>query len=440
MAIEFKLPELGENIEAGELVAVLVEEGAVVESGQHVIEIETDKAVVEVPCPHAGRVAKLHVKTGDRVPVGALLLTLEGDGQAPARADADRSTQPAPEAPPKRQPPPPAPVEEKASEPTAPVAPAATEAASASVSTEAASADLPPVPAGPAVRRLARELGVDLTLVRGTARAGRITTEDVQTFVRQRMSEPGVRPEATAAPLPDFSQWGPIERRRLSGIRRKTAEAMSLAWRLVPHVTQYDTADITELEAGRRRYMRRHSDAPAKITVTVMAVRAVVAALKAYPHFNASFDPDCEELILKQYYNIGVAVDTEHGLLVPVIRDADRQSVLELATVLDEMSGQARARKLALEQLRGGTFTISNLGGIGGTGFSPIVYYPEVAILGIARGRQEQVIVNGVPQVRLMLPLSLSYDHRVIDGADGARFLRMVAEMLSDPVRLWLDA
>ena len=308
----------------------------------------------------------------------------------------------------------------------------------------------PPAPASPAIRRLAREMGIDLNQVKGTGPAGRITEEDLHAHVRQlaagkapaepQETAPARAPMATEAPaLPDFSQWGDIDRQPISNIRRKTAETMTIAWRTVPQVTQYDLCDITDLENQRKRYMQTKGEKAPKITVTAILLKAVVAALKEFPKFNASVDLAAGQIIYKKYYHIGVAVDTEHGLLVPVIRDVDRKSIVELARELDEMASRARNRKLSLEEMRGSCFTITNLGGIGGTAFSPIVYWPEVAILGVARARHEQVIIDGMPQVRLMMPLCLSYDHRIIDGADGARFTRRLAAILSDPLALFME-
>jgi pyruvate dehydrogenase E2 component (dihydrolipoamide acetyltransferase) len=319
-----------------------------------------------------------------------------------------------------------------------------------------------PVPAGPATRRLARELGVDLHRVHGSGRGGRVTVDDVKGFVRANggrsmfpppsaevgrpasgggaYAHPGPSADLSVPPLPDFAQWGEIERRPITGIRRATAEQMSLAWRLCPQVTQYEQADITELEAGRKRYLESLPPGAPKVTVTVLAIKAVVAALRACPQFNTSFDATAGEWIFKKYFHIGVAVDTEHGLLVPVIRDANQKNGLELAEELAELAERARGRKLRTEEMRGGTFTITNLGGIGGTAFSPIVNYPEVAILGLARSSWQQVIRDGRPEIRLMLPLCLSYDHRVIDGAGGARFITHVARALADPVRLLVES
>ena len=309
--------------------------------------------------------------------------------------------------------------------------------------------------ASPAVRKLARELNVDLQQVEGTGPGDRITPEDVKAYVRQLASggTSATAGFAAAAPaLPDFAQWGPVERRPLRGIRRKSAEVVSLSWQMVPHVTQMDLADVTELEAARKRFVGRRRAAfqkaqsagdanatpPPALTMTVLLMKALVRVLREFPHLNASFDAAAGEVVLKQYYNIGVAVDTDHGLIVPVVHDVDRKDILQLATELDALAARARQRKVDIEELRGGTFTVSNLGGLGGTAFTPIVNYPEVAILGVARSRQETVIVDGRPETRTMLPLCLSYDHRVIDGADGVRFLRGLAEILSDPFDLLL--
>lgn len=431
MAIEFKLPDVGEGIQAGDVVNVLVAEGEVIKANQNVVELETDKAVIELPCPTAGRVVKVHVKAGDKVPVGGTLLTIEPAAQVETHA-----AKPAPAA-------------------EVETAPAVVSTAPPVPPPQSAEGDetLPPVglpparetgrrppPAGPATRKLARKLGVDLEQVSGTGPGGRITAADVENYVKQLAERAlaGGRTYAGAPPLPDFSQWGPVERVPVKGIRRKTAEVTSLAWQLIPHVTQFDEADITELEAVRQRYAANGGGV--KITVTALALKAAAAALKAYPQVNSSFDAGPGVLVLKKYVHIGVAVDTEHGLVVPVIRDVDRKSVLELARELEATAARARERKLELEEMRGGCFTISNLGGIGGTGFTPIVNYPEVAILGIARAKRTPVFdAQGAVSARLVLPLALSYDHRAIDGADGARFLRKVASLLSDPLALLLE-
>jgi pyruvate dehydrogenase E2 component (dihydrolipoamide acetyltransferase) len=294
------------------------------------------------------------------------------------------------------------------------------------------------VPAGPATRRLARELGVDLRNVRGSAPNGRVTQEDVRAYVRQLAAGAATArgPGRQAPPLPDFERWGAVQRRPFDSVRRKTAEQMSLAWSDIPHVTQQDLADITDLDAFRRQQDKKGP----KLTVTAFALKAAAIALKQFPQFNASLDLAKNELVFKQYYHLGVAVDTERGLLVPVLRDVDRKSVATLAEELTATAEKARDKKLTGDDLRGGTFTITNLGGIGGTGFSPIVNWPEVAILGLSRARL-QPVVNGETIVpRLLLPLSLSYDHRVIDGADAARFTRRIAEMLENPLVMLLHA
>lgn len=441
MTIEFKLPDLGENIESGDVVNILVSEGDVIEEEQNVLELETDKAVVEVPCSHAGKIKKIHVEPGDTVEVGTTVLTLEeGQGaekeekkkeKKPGKKEKEEPKEEKKEEPEKK-------AEEKPSQEKKEEKKKEEEKPKPSGEEEEEKKRKVPPPAAPATRHLARELGVDLEEVSGSGPGGRITEEDVRSFVKKTMSEVG-RPNIYAPPMPDFTQWGEVEHQKLSGIRKKTAEHMALAWHTVPHVTQFDVADITDLESARKRYMQGRGDKPGKITMTVLALKAAVAAIKAFPQFNASIDVENEELILKKYFHIGVAVDTDAGLLVPVIRDADRKSVLQLAVELEELAEKARNRKLGPDQMQGGTFTITNLGGIAGTAFTPVVNFPEVAILGISRGRKEQLIIDDEPRIRRTLPLSLSYDHRAIDGADGARFLKKVAEVLSDPMQLLLE-
>jgi pyruvate dehydrogenase E2 component (dihydrolipoamide acetyltransferase) len=441
--IEFKLPDLGEGIEEADVVNVLVSEGTVIQKEQNVAELETGKAVVELPCPIAGRVVKVHARAGEKIRVGEILLTIEEAEEVETHASEARKAE-----------------EEKAGKAEEQETPTGAEAPKAPLEevekvvapgpgdeepgeiprpTEIGIPKRPP-PAGPATRRMARKLGVDLHQVGGTGPGGRITPEDVEAHVRKVASGALQAGHAglPAPPLPDFSQWGPIERTPLTGIHRKTAEVTSLSWRVIPHVTQFDSADITELESARKRYIEGH-EGEAKVTLTVLALKAALAALKAFPQFNASLDAGPGVLILKNYYHLGIAVDTDQGLVVPVIRDVDRKSILELADELQNLSEKARSRKLGIEEMQGGTFTISNLGGIGGTNFTPIVYYPQVAILGLARAQREAAVTESGIQPRLMLPLSLSYDHRVIDGADGARFLRKVAGLLSDPMALLLE-
>jgi pyruvate dehydrogenase E2 component (dihydrolipoamide acetyltransferase) len=417
MAIEFRLPELGEDIEAPEVVNVLVSEGDEVRGEQIILELETEKAVVELPCPHDGRISKLHVKRGDRLASGQLVATIDGDlktSSAPAPPD-QKSQAPAPTQP--------EPVQE-IEKPT----PAAPTSERVEDDTEVQE----PIPAGPATRRLARELGVDLRRVSGSGTGGRITEQDLRNYVRERLAAIDAGTEAGV----DGSSLVQEERVPLTGVRRKMAERMADAWAAVPHVTQFDNADITELDAMRRARQKNATEDAPRITPTAFLLRASVRALKEFPQFNSSIDLETNELIVKKVYHIGVAVDTEHGLVVPVVRNADRKTLVQLAEELADLSEKARTRKLGVEQMRHATFTITNLGAVGGTAFTPIVDYPQVAILGAARGQQQQVIMDNEPRIRLMLPLCLSYDHRVIDGASGARFTRRIAQMLSNPVEL----
>ncbi len=451
MANEIKLPELGENVEGGDVVDVKVAPGDQVSQGQALLEVESEKSTVEVPSPVAGKVAKVLIKKGDHVTTGQALFLIEGGNgasqappaalkEAPRAAELEKKPAPAAEAPrqaPSATPPRQAPPHKRPEPATAPAPRQEGDGAPREATAPAAETAEKVVPAGPATRRLARELGVDLRQVRGTARGGRVTQEDVRAFVRDLASGAAVRGgPLQAPPLPDFERWGPVERKPLETVRRRTAEQMSLAWSLVPHVTQHDLADITDLEAFRKA---QDGKGP-KLTVTAFAIKAAAIALRQFPQFNASLDLGRNELIYKRYYHIGVAVDTERGLLVPVLRDADRKSVHELAGELTAIAERARDKKVTADEMRGGTFTITNLGGVGGTGFTPIVNYPEVAILGLSRARQEAVVRGGLVVPRLMLPLSLSYDHRVIDGADAARFTRRLAEMLENPLVMLLHA
>lgn len=449
MAFEFKLPSVGENVDKADVGNLRVKVGDVIEAQQVVMEIETDKAVFELPCPQAGRITAIHVKPGTQVSVGTPLMTLEAVGAGAAAPPAPTPAAPPPP-PPKATAAPPAPVTPApapvtappAPVATAPVAPAAAVTTTAPASTGMNGSEVPPAPAAPATRRLARELGVDLHKVKGNGPGGRITQEDVQAYVKSVMTS-SPAPVASgggvvAPPLPDFSQFGPIERQPLNKIMRTGATNLSLAWNVIPHVTQHELADVTDLEAARKRYAQSHAtkSGGVKITMTVLAMKAVVTALKSFPRFNASYDPATGEVILKKYFHIGVAVDTENGLMVPVIRNVDSKSVLQLAAEIGDLAARARDRKLTLADMQGGTFTITNLGGIGGTYFTPIVNYHEVAILGMSRTSHQSVVIEDKPEVRLMLPLSLSYDHRVINGADAARFIVKLSGLLSDPFQL----
>jgi pyruvate dehydrogenase E2 component (dihydrolipoamide acetyltransferase) len=299
------------------------------------------------------------------------------------------------------------------------------------------------VPASPAVRRLAREIGIQVDLVQGSGPGGRISQEDVKDHARRILTAApstalGAGGGRAARPLPDFEKWGAVDRQAWSNIRRVTAEHLSYAWNAIPHVTQFDTADITELDALRRQYKEQVAQAGGNLTVTAMLVRVLATAVRQFPQFNASIDTERGELVYKKYVNVGVAVDTDRGLLVPVIRNADQKNITQIAIELQQAAEKARDRKLTLEEMSGGGITISNLGGLGGTYFTPIVNWPEVAILGVSRGATEPVWRNDAFEPRLMLPLALSYDHRVIDGADAVRFLRWVANAIEQPFLLSL--
>jgi pyruvate dehydrogenase E2 component (dihydrolipoamide acetyltransferase) len=483
MSTEIKLPMLGENVDSGVVINVLVSEGDEVAEGQPVIELETEKATIEIPASASGRVKEISVKEGATIKVGQVILTLEeGAGAAKAEEKKPRlAAKPEEEmreaaeaqkeevkavAAPSRAPAAPsrAPRAETRAKPRT-EAPKREEAnkEAAPRREEKAEEEEPPrdevikprpevqprreearelIAASPSVRRLARELGIDINEVVGSEPGGHISEDDVRNYARSIiLNVTRMRPAAAVLPrpLPDFSKWGEIERKPMSGIRLKTAAALSEAWQTVPHVTHFDQADITELEELRQRFGKKAEEVGAKLTITAIALKVVASALKIFPQFNASVDASRGEIVYKKYYNIGVAVDTDRGLLVPVIRDADRKNILELAVELTEMSVKARDKKITIEEMQGGSFTITNLGGIGGVNFSPIVNSPEVAILGVARAARQPVFIDGQIAPRLMLPLALSYDHRLIDGADAARFLRWVAEALQQPLLLALE-
>jgi pyruvate dehydrogenase E2 component (dihydrolipoamide acetyltransferase) len=441
---EFRLPELGENISQGDLVRLMITPGAKVSEGQPVMELETDKAVVEVPSSVSGVVKDLCVKQGDKVKVGQVIFTLEGGAvAAPERPKhvpvehvsgqhgARLAFQLAIQAEGK--------TEQQALKPDAPQTTLPSFSMPAQLGKVAGTEYGEPIPAAPHVRRLAREVGVDIHRVTGSGPGGRISEDDVKAYAKSLLiaaAVPSTGAQFTEPALPDFSKWGKIERVAMRGVRRKTAEHLREAWNTIPHVTQQDKADITELEQLRARFAPKAEEAGGKMTVTAIALKVCASALKVFPQFNASLDMAKEEIVYKQYINIGVAVDTDRGLLVPVIRDVDKKNIVELASELTQASKKAKEKKLAPADMEGGTFTITNLGGIGGTGFSPIVNHPEVAILGLSRSSMEPLWMNGKFEARRVLPLSLSYDHRLIDGADAARFLRWIAEAFEQPFLL----
>jgi pyruvate dehydrogenase E2 component (dihydrolipoamide acetyltransferase) len=459
---DFTLPELGENIAAGDVLRVLVQPGDTLTKDQPVLELETDKATIEVPSSVAGKIKEIKVKAGDKVKVGQAILSVD-DGAA--------TSAPPPAAPPPAKPAPAeaaAPKEESApSEVARPFQPSTGSdwseraegqsreqdrekvvdfARGARTPVGQPVSDEPAAPAAPSVRRMARELGVDINDVIGSGEDGRISIDDVKAHAKRLIAaatapaaQGAAAPRAQAEPLPDFSKWGDVERQPMRGVRRKTAEHLGSSWAQIPLVTQYDAADISGFEDIRKRHARQAGAVAAPLTVTALAIKIVAAALKVFPQFNVSIDMAAEEIVVKKYIHIGVAVDTDRGLLVPVIRNADTKTLLQISAEVAELASKARARKLTLDEMQGATFSISNLGGIGGTAFTPLVNSPEVAILGISRGRIEPVFKEGQFAPKMMLPLSLSYDHRAIDGADGARFVRWVAEVFEQPFLLSLQ-
>jgi pyruvate dehydrogenase E2 component (dihydrolipoamide acetyltransferase) len=416
MARQFLLPDLGEGLSEAEIVGVLVREGDEIQEDAPLLEVETDKARVEIPSPMSGRVEKIHVRPGQIVKVGATLISFadaHDGGAAPSASTPVPAARPEP----------------------------------------ALTRDAGPVPATPATRRLARELGVDLRTLPGTGPGGRVTDDDVRAAAdSSRVATPGEEPSRPPVetaplapvgieppPLPTFEQWGPVERQPLSHLRRTIAHRMALSASVIPHVTHFDRADITELDAIIRRNLDLARGRGVTLTLTSFLLKAAALTLKAHPRFNASLDPAAGQMILKRYYHLGIAVATDRGLIVPVMRDVDRKPLLELARELGALAQRVREGKASLDDLRGGTFTITNLGALGGTGAIPIINYPEVAILGVARGREEAVVRDGQIVARLMLPLTLTFDHRIADGADGARFAADMVRLIEHPDQLLLE-
>ena len=428
-----RVPDIGSD-DAVDVIEVSVREGDQLEAEATIVVLESDKATVEVPLPMAGRVGKVLVKTGDRVKQGDPLLELEttkaesapDQQKAAAPAASDKSEASAPES---------APPPSAAREPSPGQRPAQAAVTNMAATPAPALSESTPVHAGPAVRKLARQLGVDLTAVRGSGPRQRIVQEDVQAWVRQRLGETTAAPAGTGLPaLPeiDFSRFGPVERVELNKLRRVAAANLHRSWVTIPHVTQHDEADITELEAFRKSENTRLAKQGVKLTMLAFLVRACAVALEKYPRFNSSLALDGEALVEKRYVHIGVAVETENGLMVPVLRDANRKGIVQIAAEVADLAARARERKLTPADMQGGTFSISSLGGIGGTAFTPIVNWPEVAILGVSRAETKPRWNGHEFEPRLMLPLSLSYDHRVIDGADAARFIVYVSDLLAD--------
>ena len=479
MQTEVTLPELGENIKSAKVLDVLVSAGQEVSKDQSLLTLESDKAEFDLPSPVAGKVSEVLVQRGDDVRVGQVILRLTRDGAAAGADGGVESSVPPPRpvaasaaaASQAREHGTPGPAREGGlahddrsqqfetrraedvrlgkAQPELKPGGERGQGQPEVVPHETKRAEVPEpraergVPAGPAVRRLARELGIALSSVPVAAPDGRVTPEDVYRYVRARLQQPGREGGDAGEHVPaaerDYSRWGEATSEPMTTVRRRTAEQMSLAWSSIPHVTHYDAADITELERLRRQFAPRVESAGGKLTITAILLKVLGSALRRFPKFNASVDMESSAIVYKHFVNVGVAVDTERGLLVPVLRDVDRKNIRELALELHRLSEAARTRKVRPEMLQGSTFTLTNLGGIGGRAFSPLINPPEVAVLGVSRSTQEPVWADGHFDPHLMLPLSLTYDHRVIDGADAARFLRWVCEALAEPFLMDLE-
>lgn len=412
--MDIRLPSLGEGVDQGVVANVLVKEGDEIRKDQPILELESEKAVASIPSPSSGKVTQIHIKMGDTVKVGQLILSLAGPATESQEIAEKRSA-------------------ERAQEPLEKISEKKIE--THAVLPEGKEGNFPP-PAAPSVRKRAQELGIDLAKVRGSEKGGRIVLADLKAHINE-LQALAIRAKSVAVQAPkappeiiDFSQWGPIQKKKMTQLRGTIARKMTESWTTIPHVTQFDEADITDLSELRKKYTESYQKKGIRLTLTPILLKAVVHVLKKYPIFNSSLDEANEELILKDYYHFGIAVDTEGGLIVPVLRDVDKRSLLELSKDLEALAEKTRTRKITIEELRGGTFTLSNQGGIGGAHFTPIVNKPEVAILGLGRGALKPVIKNGSVASRLMLPLCLSYDHRVIDGADAARFIHDLVQTL----------
>lgn len=422
MLQKFTLPDLGEGIHEGEILEVRISPGDKVNEGDVILVVETDKAAVEIPSPYTGIVEEVNIQENDVVQVGSVMVVFRVDGKEIEVQEPKQSAG--------------SPQPEKTFSPE-----------------KGATAGKGPVPASPATRKLARELGVDLKEIPGTGPAGLVTADDVRSFAQGKSTESTVQesadgdrekgraPSSKPVQLPDFSYWGDVETVPLQATRRAIARKMTLSWSQIPHVSHQEQADVTELEKIRQKNKAEVEEHGGRLTLTIFAVKAAFAALEAFPRFNASLDAAQENIILKKYYNLGVATDTERGLLVPVIRDVGKKSMLDLAIELPQLTEKARQGRVNRDEITGGTFTITNIGGIGGTGFAPIINFPEVAILGLGKARWQPVVVvddlgDKDIEPRLMLPLVLSFDHRVLDGAEGAHFVNHVKETLENPARI----
>ena len=437
MKREIKIPEIAENVDTAVVAGILVSKGDEVKEDQSLVEIETDKATTDLPSPVAGVVDDISVKEGDEVKVGQVIMVIEAKNgeEKDESGESDDTQEKATKEEENTEP------EEREDNKQTDDEPEGSDETEDKEKNESAkeqkdkkeeseTKDLSDIPAAPSVRRLARELDVDLRKVSGTGPGNRITATDV----KQSAGETATPEQKQMVELPDFSQWGQTSSESLTTIRKITAKNVSQSWTTIPHVTQFDEADITRIEEFRKDYAPKVEKAGGKLTLTAILVKIVAFALQKFPRFNASLDLENSNIVFKHFYNIGIAADTPQGLLVPVVREVNTKSLQELSSEIGELAQKARDKKLAPEEMQGGNFTISNLGGIGGTAFTPIVLPPQVAILGVSRAAYKPVYTdNDQPEKRLILPLSLSYDHRVIDGADGARFLRWICEVLEDP-------
>ncbi|NBC83003.1 MAG: branched-chain alpha-keto acid dehydrogenase subunit E2 [Bacteroidetes bacterium] len=447
MIHEVKIPHIAENVESGTIGSILVAQGDKVDEEQSLVEIETDKAATDIPSPAAGTVKEVKVSEGDEVKIGEVIILIEAaeGGEAAEEEkeepkEEDKKEVQEPEAEEKAEAEPASGKEEPTQpEPSKPSTKEAEQQSSVPKAQEPGAGGKN-VPAPPSVRRFARELGVDITLVEGTGPGKRITIDDVKAYTKRTMQAGGSVGGGTVAniPLPDFSQWGETERESMSKIRQITADNMTASWQNIPHVTQFDEANVSELEKFMQKAGKQIEKAGGKLTVTAILLKISALALQKFTRFNASLDLAAKEIVYKKYVHVGIAVDTPQGLLVPVIRDVDKKSLTDLSLELSDIAKKTRDRKISPDALQGGNFTISNLGGIGGTGFTPVVLPPQVAILGVSRTQTKPVWNGHEFEPASVLPLSLSYDHRIIDGADGARFLRWMCAALENPMSIFL--
>jgi pyruvate dehydrogenase E2 component (dihydrolipoamide acetyltransferase) len=459
MTKEIKLPEIADNVNSARVIDILVAEGEKIEQDRAVADMESDKAAFELPSDVAGIVKEIKIKKGEDVKVGQTMFVIETEeGKAEAEQkeaggkDKEEEKQPedtgdeqetgekeyVEEAPGDQEPEGQDSIREGEKREVEADVKKVIEEKKVEQGTPGPFMGAPEVPASPSVRRLARETGVNIRKVKGSGPHGRITPEDVRATAKKEIESKSTA-SSDGYELPDFSKWGPVRREKMDTVRKITAREMAASWQSIPHVFQFGKADVTELENFRKKYSAQVEKQGAKLTFTAILLKITAAALVKFPVFNASLDIQNEEIIYKDYINIGVAVDTERGLLVPVIRDADRKSIVQLSAELNDVATKARNKKLMPDALQGGNFAISNLGGIGGTNFTPIVYRPNVAILGVSRAETEPVYTDGDFRPRLMLPLSLSYDHRAIDGATAARFMKWLCDALETPILTMFD-